>query len=238
VTKTKTVAQKIDERLRKAYPNAKCTLDFANPLELLIATILAAQCTDERVNMVTPALFRAYPGAAAFAGADAAELEEAIRSTGFYHNKAKSVIQCCKMLVEKHGGQVPRNMEALTALSGVGRKTANVILGNAFGIPGIVVDTHVRRLSQRMGLTKNDDPDKIEMDLRGQVPEKDWTDFSHRIVFHGRTVCLAKKPNCPGCLVNDLCPSAAVFHPELATFIPDARKAKKAKRTADDEDSG
>ena len=201
-------AAKINALLKKHYAQVHCTLDFRSPLELLISTILAAQCTDERVNKVTPELFKKYPNVEALAGATQEEIEEAIRSTGFYHNKAKSIRTCCQQLIEKHGGQVPKTMEELTALQGVGRKTANVILGNAYGIPGVVVDTHVTRLSQRMGFTKNTDPVKIEQDLMKLIPREDWTDFSHRMVFHGRAICIARKPKCAECPLNKICPSA------------------------------
>ena len=205
---TTTPGAAIDAILKKAYPDAACALKHHSPLQLLIATILSAQCTDERVNMVTPGLFEKYPDAQAFAQADPETLEQDIRSTGFYKNKARSIRLCCAALVATHGGQVPGTMEALVALAGVGRKTANVILGNAFGVPGVVVDTHVRRLAQRMGLTTRNDPDKIEQDLMEQIPRKDWTEFSHRMIMHGRRICVARKPRCPECPVNRLCPSA------------------------------
>jgi endonuclease-3 len=197
--------------LAKLYPSAKCALDYQNPLQLLIATILSAQCTDVRVNLVTPALFARYLDAQAFADADLRELEKAIQSTGFFRAKARNIQAACKAIVEKHGGKVPRTMEELTQLPGVGRKTANVILGNAFDVPGITVDTHVRRLSQRLGLTRQDDPVKIEMELNAVVPPEEWTMFSHRMIFHGRQVCHARKPNCPGCLLNKDCPKIGVM---------------------------
>jgi endonuclease-3 len=203
-------AQKIVTLLARQYPAARCALDYETPLQLLIATILSAQCTDVRVNMVTLALFARYPDAAAFAAADPRELETAIQSTGFFRNKARNIIACCKVLVEKYGGQVPDTMEELTQLPGVGRKTANVILGNAFNVPGITVDTHVTRLSQRMGLTRHTDAEKIERDLMEVIPKKDWTMFSHRMIFHGRQVCQARKPNCPGCILNKVCPKIGV----------------------------
>ena len=198
--------------LAKLYPDAHCALHHQNPLQLLVATILSAQCTDVRVNLVTPALFARYPNAQAFADADLGELEKAIQSTGFFRNKAKSIQACCRLLVEKHGSQVPGTMEELVPLPGIGRKTANVILGNAFGVPGITVDTHVRRLSQRMGLTKQDDPVKIERDLMELIPKKDWTMFSHRMIFHGRQVCFARKPNCEGCALAKDCPKLGVIN--------------------------
>jgi endonuclease-3 len=195
--------------LKKAYPNAHCELNFSNPLELLVATILSAQCTDKRVNLVTAELFKQYRSAADFADADLAELEQAIKTTGFFRNKAKNIKACCDALVEKHGGEVPHTMEELTALGGVGRKTANVVLGNAFGINvGVVVDTHISRLSQRLGLTKHTNPEKIEQDLMPLVPREQWTHFSHWIIWHGRRRCDARKPDCAGCEIAKLCPSA------------------------------
>lgn len=199
----------IIRRLRQAHPDARCALHHANPLELLVATILSAQCTDERVNQVTPALFKKYPTAAAFAQADRAELEEAIRSTGFYRQKARYIQEACRIIALEYDGQVPRDMEALLKMPGVARKTANVVLGVAFGIAeGLVIDTHVKRLAQRLALTKENDPDKIERDLMALVPRKDWIDFAHLLIFHGRRVCHARKPDCPNCVLSDLCPSA------------------------------
>ena len=191
--------------LRSAYPGVKTALGHRNPLELLIATILSAQCTDERVNQVTQTLFEKLRTAKDFAEVPLAELEEMIRPTGFYRNKAKSIKGCCQALLERHDGKVPDNMEALVKLPGIGRKTANVILGSAFGIPGIVVDTHVKRLSQRIGLTKESDPVKIEFDLMALLPRKDWIDFSHQMIWHGRALCKARKPNCPACPLVKLC---------------------------------
>jgi endonuclease-3 len=197
----------IISRLKKAYPDAHCELNFSNPLQLLIATILSAQCTDKRVNIVTETLFKKYRTARDFADAPAATLEEEIKSTGFYCNKAKSIQAACRALVEKHDGEVPRTMEALTQLAGVGRKTANVVLGNAFGVSeGIVVDTHVGRLSTRLDLTKETAPEKVETELQRLVPREDWTLFSHLLIWHGRRRCFARKPDCPGCEVNELCP--------------------------------
>ena len=207
--------RRILEVLAKLYPDAHCALDYENPLQLLIATILSAQCTDVRVNLVTPALFAKYRDAGAFAEADIGELEKAIQSTGFFRNKARNIKACCQVLVEQHGGQVPASMEQLVPLPGVGRKTANVILGNAFDIPGITVDTHVGRLSRRLGLTTEDDPVKVERDLMALIPEKDWTMFSHRLIFHGRQVCFARKPNCAGCALNKVCPKVGVEQPTL-----------------------
>ena len=217
--KAKPQAEAILKELKRLYPNATCALTHENPLQLLLATILSAQCTDKRVNMVTPELFAHYPEAKDFAEADLEELEHMIRSTGFYHNKAKNMIRCCKAIVEKHHGQVPRTMEELTELGGVGRKTANVVLGNAFGIPGLVVDTHVTRLANRLGLTSQKDPVKIEKELCEIVPQKDWTAFSHWLILHGRAVCDARKPKCSQCTLSGLCPSARAE--------PDANPGKK-----------
>ncbi len=197
-------------RLERAYPNAHCALLHQNPLQLLIATILSAQCTDARVNMVTPDLFAVYPDAKSLAEARPLDLEVIIRSTGFYHNKAKNIIACCQELMARHGGQVPRDMESLVALPGVGRKTANVVLGNAFGIPGLVVDTHVGRLSRRLDLTSHDDPVKIEYEMMEIVPRDKWTLLAHLLIEHGRRVCNARSPQCGACLLQDLCPSSEV----------------------------
>jgi len=202
-------AAEVNRRLKARYPDAKCALDFTNAFELLIATILSAQSTDVRVNIVTKSLFRKYPNAQAFANASQVEMEKDVKQTGFFRNKAKAVIACSKALVEKHGGEVPRTMDELVALPGVGRKTANVVLGNAFGINvGVVVDTHVNRVSGRLALTKNADPEKIEQDLIAVVPQKEWTIFAHRLIFHGRQICIARKPRCGECPLNDICPSA------------------------------
>ncbi len=202
-------ATAITAALRRVYPDAHCELDFASPLQLLLATILSAQCTDKRVNMVTPALFKKYKTARALADAPQEEIEEIVRSTGFYRAKAKSLKAACADIAAKHGGNVPDTMDALTALHGVGRKTANVVLGNAFGKnEGVVVDTHVGRLSRRFGLTKNSDPEKIEADLVKIVPRGDWANFSHWLIWHGRRRCYARRPDCAGCELNKLCPSA------------------------------
>jgi len=198
-------------RLKQAYPDAHCELDHQTPLELLIATILSAQCTDKRVNMVTPLLFRSFPTAAALADAQQDQLEEMIKSTGFFRNKAKSLIGLGKALVERHDGEVPDSMEALVKLPGVGRKTANVILGNAFRKnEGVVVDTHVGRLSARLGLTKQTDPVKIEEDLMLLFPSEDWAMLAHVLIFHGRRVCFAKSPQCAVCTLSEICPSSSV----------------------------
>ncbi len=207
--KDKAPVEETIARLKSAYPDARTALDWRNPLELLVATILSAQTTDVRVNAVTPNLFAKYPTAADYAGAEPAELEEDIRPTGFFRNKAKSLRGMARALVEDHGGEVPHTMDGLVALPGVGRKTANVVLGNAFSIDeGVVVDTHVRRLSNRLGFTTQNDPEKIEKDLMQTIPKKDWTVFSHLLILHGRGVCKARKPACADCVVNDLCPSA------------------------------
>jgi endonuclease-3 len=198
-------------RLKREYPDARTELDYETPLQLVIATILSAQCTDKRVNMVTPLLFRTFPTAAALADAPSEKLEEIIKSTGFFRNKTKSLIGLGKALVERHGGEVPDSMDALVKLPGVGRKTANVILGNAFGKnEGIVVDTHVARLSQRLGLTRETDPVKIEQDLMKLFPREDWALLSHLLIFHGRRVCDARRPKCEICVLNDICPSSTV----------------------------
>lgn len=202
--------RRILRTLAALYPDAKCALDYGNPLQLLIATILSAQCTDVRVNLVTPALFARYRTAQDFAEAKPKELEAMIQSTGFFRNKAKNIIACCQSIVAEHGGEVPDTMDALVPLPGVGRKTANVVLGNAFGVPGITVDTHVGRLSRRMGLTEHDDPEKVERDLMDLIPRKDWTMFSHRMIFHGRQVCQARSPRCDGCKLADICPREGV----------------------------
>jgi endonuclease-3 len=203
-------ARLINRRLARLYPEAQCALHHENPLQLLVATILSAQCTDVRVNIVTPALFARYPGAQAFAKAKPAQLEALIKSTGFFRNKAKSIIAACKQIVRDHGGRVPNTLTVLVDLPGIGRKTANVILGTAFEVPGITVDTHVGRLSRRLGLTLATDPVKVEHQLMELLPRKEWTAFSHRMIFHGRQVCFARKPNCPGCVLNDICPKIGV----------------------------
>ncbi len=204
-------AANILSRLRTAYPDAGCELVFSNPLELAVAAILSAQCTDKRVNMVTPALFRKYRTAADWARTPQATLEKEIRSTGFFRNKAKNIRALCKVLDEKHGGKIPDQLDVLIGLPGIGRKTANLLIATAYGQPGIIVDTHFRRLSQRLGFTTSDDPDKIEFELKAIVPEKHWTDWSHCMVFHGRRCCYARKPNCQGCPINKLCPSFGQF---------------------------
>jgi len=204
-------ARKIVAGLMRAYPEAHCELNHSNPLELLIATILSAQCTDKRVNLVTPGLFKKYTNAKAFADASLPELEAEIKSTGFFRNKAKSIKSACQAIVEKYQGEVPRTMDDLTQLGGVGRKTANVVLGNAFNINcGIVVDTHVARLAQRLGLTGETTPEKIEQALLPLVPQEQWTLFSHLLIWHGRRRCYARNPDCTNCEVRLLCPRVGV----------------------------
>lgn len=195
-------------RLKKEFPDAKCALEHETPHQLLVATILSAQCTDARVNLVTRDLFRKYADVAAFAAADPAEMERDVKSTGFFRMKARALLEMSQDILTKHGGEVPRTMEELTALRGVGRKTANVLLGNAFGIPGLVVDTHVRRLSNRLGFTEEQDPVKIETELRELFPKSWWTLSSHLLILHGRATCKARRPACGECAVRDLCPSA------------------------------
>jgi endonuclease-3 len=193
--------------LKREFPDAQCMLNFTNPLELLVATILSAQCTDEQVNKVTAVLFKKYRTAKDYAETPLEQLEQDIRSTGFYRNKARHLQQCCQQLVLLHNGEVPSRIEELTRLDGVGRKTANVVLGNAFGIPGIAVDTHVRRIAKRLDLTKHDDPDRIEQDLMEVVPQEEWTLFSHLLAFHGRRTCDARRPLCEVCPIGQWCPS-------------------------------
>ncbi len=201
--------QQIIRALKKTYPEATCALNHTNPFELLIATILSAQCADERVNIVTANLFRKYRKPEDYVSVSREELERDINSVTFFRNKAKSIQEASRLLIEKHGGQVPRTLEELVELPGVGRKTANVVLGTAFGIPtGVVVDTHVSRVSQRLGLTENKQPEKIEADLIGLLPKKEWIDFSHRLIWHGRRVCQARRPLCEKCSIETFCPSS------------------------------
>ena len=199
-------AAKICERLLARYPKPKIALHFRNPLELLVATILSAQCTDERVNAVTPSLFAKYLTAADYANAPPGELESDIRPTGFYKNKAKALKSCCRMLVERHNGEVPESLEALVKLPGVGRKTANIVRACAFGQPAIAVDTHVRRVANRLGLSGNRDPDKIEQDLMQQLPQEAWTPFFLAMILHGRETCTARNPHCAACILASVCP--------------------------------
>jgi len=196
--------------LAQRYPDAHCELDFGTPLELLVATVLSAQCTDTRVNLVTPALFARYPGARAYAAADRAELEELIRSTGFFRAKAESVLGIGRALVERFDGEVPGRLEDLVTLPGVGRKTANVVLGNAFGIPGLTIDTHVGRLARRLGWTHEDDPVKVERDVAALIERREWTPLSHRLIFHGRRTCFARNPACGACPIAGDCPSFGI----------------------------
>lgn len=203
--------QKILSALQQTYPNAHCELNFSNPLQLLIATILSAQCTDKRVNIVTAELFKKYRSAQDFADAPLADLQEAVKTTGFFRNKAKNIQACCAALVEKYGGEVPRTMDELHALAGVGRKTANVVLGNAFGLNiGVVVDTHVTRLGNRLGLVKGTDAVKLEQELMKLVPPKEWCVFSHWLIWHGRRRCVARTPDCANCEIKNLCPQIGV----------------------------
>jgi endonuclease-3 len=204
-------ATKIIRRLERAYPQARCSLGFVSPLELLVATILSAQCTDQQVNRVTKDLFRKYRSAADYADVKLDDLEKDIKSTGFFRNKAKNIQQCCRQLVESFDGQVPRDLETLVKLPGIGRKTANVILGAAFGTAsGVVVDTHVARLSRRLGMTPHKDPVKIERDLMSQLPKKHWIEFSHQMILHGRGTCTARKPRCDECVLADVCPRIGI----------------------------
>ena len=212
--------KKIIAALQRAYPDAHCELNHTSPLELLIATILSAQCTDKRVNIVTKELFKKYRAAADYANAPLAELEQAIKTTGFFRNKTKNIQACCRKLVERHGGQVPRTMEELIQLDGVGRKTANVVLGNAFDINiGVVVDTHVTRLANRLGLTKQQDAVKIEPELMALVPQKQWTLFSHWLIWHGRRRCIARRPDCENCEIQKHCPQTGVKIAEKTSNI-------------------
>jgi len=208
----KTRAARVIELLEKEYPKAEIALEYKNPLQLLIATILSAQATDEQINAITPTLFKKYRTPEDFVNADLQELEQVIRSSGFYHNKAKNIKNCCKTLMEKFDSKVPNTMDELLELAGVGRKTANIVLANAFGkIEGIAVDTHVGRLAQRLGLSEKDDPNKIEQDLMQLVPKSEWMRITDLLIWHGRRVCTAKKPNCAGCVLNKICPCAFAF---------------------------
>ena len=205
-------AAKIIELLEKQFPNAKTALNYSNPLEILVATMLSAQTTDERVNIVTQNLFKKYRTPEDYANVDIKELEQDIRSTGFYHNKARNLKNCCRLLIEKYNSQVPKTMEEMLELPGVARKTANIVLYNAYGIiSGIAVDTHVRRVSQRLGLTEYDDPAKIEQDLMQITPKDKWMKLTDLLIFHGRQVCFARKPKCEICVLNKICPSAFTF---------------------------
>jgi endonuclease-3 len=228
--KSKSTALKVAKLLAAEYPDAECALTFSSPLELLVATILSAQCTDVRVNMVTPELFRKYRTAAAFAAAKREQLEKEIQSTGFFRSKAKNIQECCRALEEKHEGEVPKNLDELVQLAGVGRKTANVVLGTAFGIPsGVVVDTHVGRITHRLGLTKHQDAVKIERDLMAQLPPKEWIDFSHRLIHHGRKVCVARKPRCTDCVLQAICPRIGVSENKGKPKVSGRSRSRLAK---------
>jgi endonuclease-3 len=203
-------------RLKRLYPNATCTLNYETPVQLLVATILSAQCTDERVNQVTPELFRRFPDAVSLAAANLEDIETIVRSTGFYRNKAKNIQASCRMITQEFGGQVPKRMEELLKLPGVARKTANVVLAHAYDIhAGVTVDTHVKRLSNRLGLTEHTDPIRIERDLMRLLPQEDWEHWSIRLIYHGRAICQARKPLCDDCILADLCPSAQLSKPNL-----------------------
>jgi len=202
-------ARKVIKLLREQYPEARCSLNFETTHQLMVATILSAQCTDERVNMVTPELFKKYPDVESFAEADQAELEKEIYTTGFYSNKAKSIKNSARKLLDEHGGKIPRTLDELVKLPGVGRKTGSVILGVGFGLAeGVVVDTHVGRISRLLGFSLEKTPEKVERDLMKVIPRKDWIDYSHLLIFHGRALCLARRPDCPACFLNKLCPGA------------------------------
>ncbi len=223
-------ARRINRELGLLYPDAHTELDFTTPLELSVATILSAQCTDKRVNEVTPALFRRYPTAADYAGADRAELEEMIRTTGFFRNKTSSLMKLGQALVDRFDGEVPASLDKLVTLPGFGRKTANVVLGNAFGIPGITVDTHFGRLARRWRWTANTDPVKVEADVAALIPKKDWTILSHRVIWHGRRVCHSRKPACGACAIARLCPSFGEGPTDPATA---ARLVKTPQQVAE-----
>jgi len=223
-------AGQIVAELRQLYPDAKCSLDFTTPLELLVATMLSAQCTDERVNQVTKTLFQKYRGPQDYANADPETLEQDVKQTGFYRNKAKHIREAAQMIVERYDGAVPQTMEELIALPGVARKTANVVMGNAFGVvEGVVVDTHVGRLARRLGLTESDDPVKVEQDLMALLPQRDWLDLSHMLIMHGRATCQARKPLCSACTLAPLCPTGQATL-GLAAAEPVAAKPKRASK--------
>ena len=220
--------RRVLDGLHREYPEATCALVHADPYQLLVATILSAQCTDVRVNMVTPELFRRYPDAASLAGAVPAELEEIIRSTGFFRAKARNLLAMAGQVARRHGGRIPEDLAALTALSGVGRKTANVVLGTAFGLAeGIVVDTHVKRLARRLGLAKGKTPEQIERELMEAVPPSEWVDLSHRLIQHGRRVCLARRPRCESCALAEVCPKVGVTVVGAVKTVPRGRKSRK-----------
>ena len=216
-------ARRINRELAELYPDARCELDYRTPLELLVATVLSAKCTDQRVNMVTPELFATYPDARAYAEADRREIENIIRSTGFFRAKADSLLGIGRVLLERFNGQVPRRLDDLVTLPGVGRKTTNVVLGNAFGVPGITVDTHVGRLARRLGWTEEEDPVRVESALAELIERKEWTPFSHRLIFHGRRTCFARRPACGACPIRQSCPSNGIGEqdPETAQGVID-----------------
>lgn len=225
-------AAAVVDRLRQEYPAAFCALVHQSPLQLLVATILSAQCTDERVNLVTPVLFARYPTVAALASVAQEELEDVVRSTGFFRMKARAIREMCQDLLERFDGEVPARMEDLVTLRGVGRKTANVVLGVAFGVPGLPVDTHVTRLSARLRLTAATDPVEIERDVCSMVPPVEWTDLSLRLIIHGRRVCVARAPRCPQCVLNDICPSAQLgpLRPTRTRRVPQAASTSRRPR--------
>jgi endonuclease III len=230
----KTHARRVCAGLKKAYPEATCALIHANPYQLLVATILSAQCTDARVNMVTPELFRRFPDPASLAAAVPGELEALIRSTGFFRAKSRSLLAMAGQVVGRHDGEIPRTLDELTALAGVGRKTANVVLGTAFGIAtGVVVDTHVKRLAKRLGLTSKTSPEQIERELMAIVPRPQWVDLSHRLIHHGRRVCLARRPRCEDCSLSSICPKAGVA-PARKPTISAPRKTPRARSSPSD----
>lgn len=235
-SQAKTHARRVARALARAYPEVHCALVHKNPYELLVATILSAQCTDARVNLTTPELFRRYPDAASLAAAPPAELERIIRSTGFFRAKARNLLAMAARIVERHQGEIPRALDDLVALGGVGRKTANVVLGTAYGIPsGVVVDTHVKRLSRRIGLTTSTTPERIEADLQALLPKSQWIDLSHRLIQHGRLVCLARRPRCESCSLEPICPQVGVAAAKPSTPIrsqaPRERPARTRSRT-------
>lgn len=229
-------AARIAERLGEAYPDADCELDWKTPFQLLIATILSAQCTDVMVNQVTPALFEEFPDAPSLSRAQPKRLEQLIRRTGFFAQKSKAIRACANAVVRNHGGQVPRDMDALTALMGVGRKTASVVLGTAFGVPAVFVDTHVKRLSHRLGLTRWTEPEKVEQDIRALLPDAEWVRFCHRMIHHGRRICGARQPRCEICPVADLCPRIGVDGAK-AVAKPGKTRAKLPKSQKEDDAS-
>jgi endonuclease III len=232
--KPRTQARRVSDALRLAYPQAVCALVHSDPYQLLVATILSAQCTDARVNMVTPELFRRYPDSSSLAKAVPAELEDLIRSTGFFRAKARNLLAMANQVVERHDGRIPMDLEALTALNGVGRKTANVVLGTAFGIAeGVVVDTHVKRLVHRLGMSTGKTPEQIERDLMKAIPQADWVDLSHRLIQHGRRVCLARRPKCEICSFAAICPKEGVATPPKAAGTRPVRRRSKDETGAD-----